>query len=93
MRSRQRFLNGGYYQALADGIISGLKQTPFGFNQTLLDIGCGEGYYLNQLHDAAINDSANLQLLGLDISKAGVRLAAKRKLGAQLVVDLSLIHI
>lgn len=53
----------------------------------MLDIGCGEGYYLNQLHDAAINDSANLQLLGLDISKAGVRLAAKRKLGAQLVVD------
>jgi 23S rRNA (guanine745-N1)-methyltransferase len=87
MRSRQRFLNGGYYQTLADGIISGLKQTPLGFNQTLLDIGCGEGYYLNQLHDAAINDFANLQLLGLDISKAGVRLAAKRKLGAQLVVD------
>ena len=26
MRSRQRFLNGGYYQTLADGIISGLKK-------------------------------------------------------------------
>ena len=87
MRSRQRFLNGGYYQTLADGIISALIKTPLGFQQTLLDIGCGEGYYLQQLRNAAMSGDANLQLLGLDISKIGVRLAAKRSLNAQLLVD------
>jgi 23S rRNA (guanine745-N1)-methyltransferase len=86
MRSRQRFLNGGYYQTLADGIISALIKTPLGFQQTLLDIGCGEGYYLQQLRDAAMSGDANLQLLGLDISKIGVRLAAKGALNAQLIV-------
>ena len=87
MRSRQRFLNNGYYQVLADGIISAINQTHLNLEQTLLDIGCGEGYYLNQLSDAAVNSEINLQLVGLDISKAGVRLAAKRKLSAQLIVD------
>jgi len=87
MRSRQRFLNNGYYQVLADGIIAAINQTHLNLEQTLLDIGCGEGYYLNQLSDAAVNSEINLQLVGLDISKAGVRLAAKRKLSAQLIVD------
>ena len=36
MRSRQRFLNGGYYQTLADGIISGVKHKPrLGFQSNL----------------------------------------------------------
>ena len=87
MRSRQRFLNGGYYQALVDGIVSALIKTPLGLHQTLLDIGCGEGYYLQQLRNTAMSDNADLQLLGLDISKIGVRLAAKRALSAQLLVD------
>ena len=87
MRSRQRFLNNGYYQVLADGIIAAIHQTHLNLEQTLLDIGCGEGYYLNQLSDAAVNSEINFQLVGLDISKAGVRLAAKRKLSAQLIVD------
>ena len=87
MRSRQRFLNGGYYQALANGIISALIKTPLGLQQTLLDIGCGEGYYLQQLRHAAMTSNTHLQLLGLDISKIGIRLAAKRTLSAQLLVD------
>ena len=87
IKSRQRFLNGGYYQPLADAIITAVSNCPLGFDQKLLDIGCGEGYYLQQLRNAAKISNANLELLGLDISKAGVRLAAKRKLDAQLVVD------
>ena len=87
IKSRQRFLNGGYYQPLADAIITAVNNCPLGFEQKLLDIGCGEGYYLQQLRNAAKISNANLELLGLDISKVGVRLAAKRKLDAQLVVD------
>ncbi|MBT3672368.1 MAG: methyltransferase domain-containing protein [Porticoccaceae bacterium] len=87
IKSRQRFLNGGYYQPLADAITTAVNNCPLGFGQNLLDIGCGEGYYLEQLRNAAKSSNASLKLLGLDISKAAVRLAAKRKLDAQLVVD------
>ena len=87
IKSRQQFLNGGYYQPLADAIAAAVNKCPLGFERKLLDIGCGEGYYLQQLRNAANISNANLELLGLDISKAGVRLAAKRKLDAQLVID------
>ena len=81
IRSRQRFLNAGYYQPLADAITQQVQQ--FGAHQRVLDIGCGEGYYLQQLHTSA----SDIQLYGIDISKTAVRLAAKRKLNAQLAVD------
>ena len=81
IRSRQRFLNGGYYQTLADAIV---KQVRIGAdNQRVLDMGCGEGYYMDQLRQG----SETLQLTGIDISKTAVRLAAKRKMNAQLAVD------
>ena len=83
IRSRQRFLNAGYYQTLANAII---EQIPtMAADSKLLDIGCGEGYYLQ-----AINKARNdLQLVGIDISKTAVRLAAKRRFPAQLAVDSS----
>ena len=82
IQSRQRFLGKGYYQVLYQAIIDCVGSLPKGFDQGLLDIGCGEGYYLDQLHKA----SATLRLAGIDISKPAVRLAAKRKTSAQLAV-------
>lgn len=81
IRSRQRFLNAGYYQPLADIIVKAVQQA--GTDQRILDMGCGEGYYMQQLRQA----SGELQLCGIDISKTAVRLAAKRKMNAQLAVD------
>ena len=81
IRSRQRFLNTGHYKFLAEGLIKQLSHMSS--EQRLLDIGCGEGYYLEQIY----RSNQSLQLVGLDISKAAVRLAAKRKLSAQLAVD------
>ena len=81
IRSRQRFLNAGYYRPLADAIAKQVLQ--LGANQRVLDIGCGEGYYMEQLRSSA----NNLELYGIDISKTAVRMAAKRKLNAQLAVD------
>ena len=81
IRSRQRFLNRGYYQSLADAIV---KQVQLGANdQRVLDMGCGEGYYMDQLRQG----SGILQLTGIDISKTAVRLAAKRRMNALLAVD------
>lgn len=81
IRSRQRFLNAGYYEDLALAIASGIEEKAA--DKRLLDIGCGEGYYLAQIRKAC----PELQLLGIDIAKTAVKLAAKRKINAQLAVD------
>jgi 23S rRNA (guanine745-N1)-methyltransferase len=83
IRSRQRFLSAGYYSSLSDAIVRQVAESAEGFNQSLIDLGCGEGHYMQQLRNA----SADLKLLGIDISKFAVRLAAKRKMDARLVVD------
>ncbi len=84
IKSRQRFLGAGFYESLGQGLAEIINQdcenTPF----NVLDIGCGEGYYLQQL--SATSTQSNLQLAGVDIAKTAVRLAAKRNLAAQLAV-------
>lgn len=76
--ARQRFLNAGYYQPIAEAL--SLAVFPEGFSPSsvsCLDAGCGEGYYMRYLaHNAPEN--TNLALLGLDISKWAVLSAAKQ---------------
>ena len=78
-RSRQNFLEKGYYSCLRDA----LKNELFSLIKQgcVCDCGCGEGYYLKGL-----NESSNLDLYGFDISKNMLRLASKRKLSASLFV-------
>ncbi len=83
IRSRQRFLGAGYYRPLSDAIVSAVVNAAGGFEQRVVDLGCGEGHYLQQLREA----SSELTLLGMDISKLAVRLAAKRNMNALLAVD------
>lgn len=66
--ARRLFLDGGYYQPLVDVIAQCLPQSDD--NGVLLDVGCGEGYYTGQM--------IYPQCYGIDISKNGVRYAAKR---------------
>jgi 23S rRNA (guanine745-N1)-methyltransferase len=112
IRSRQRFLNAGYYQPLSDAIVTAVAKAASGPEQTVLDLGCGEGYYMHQLRialdsralgsrasesrasesrapesKAPNQNTTKLNLLGMDISKFAVRLAAKRKMDARLAVD------
>jgi 23S rRNA (guanine745-N1)-methyltransferase len=97
IRSRQRFLNAGYYQPLSDAIVTAVAKAASGPEQTVLDLGCGEGYYMHQLRialdsrapesKAPNQNTTKLNLLGMDISKLAVRLAAKRKMDARLAVD------
>lgn len=70
--ARKEFLEKGYYDKFADTIskkideyLSNIK-TP-----TLLDIGCGEGYYTEKV-------SKNRSVYGIDISKDAVIAAKKR---------------
>lgn len=74
VNSRRRFLNGSYYQILPDMIANQLSnlfgKVPF----TLLDIGCGEGYYSDRL----AQNHPQCSIWGGDISKPAIMAAAKR---------------
>ena len=76
--ARRRFLNLGFYQAIAAAVSrAALADLPPMAKASCLDAGCGEGYYLRQLA-AAASDGQRLALLGLDISKWAVLSAAKQ---------------
>lgn len=78
--ARRDFLNKGYFSALSEGLCKILSS--FGKpDPKVLDICCGEGYYSEQ-----VKSRLACRLWGFDISKQMVRLAAKRKLGADFFV-------
>ncbi|KUJ81538.1 methyltransferase domain-containing protein [Microbulbifer flavimaris] len=80
LRARRHFLEAGHYRPLVEAIAALL---PFESGRQLLDVGCGEGYYTRQLCAAGWPADA---LAGVDIAKAGVRMAAKSQPGSQYVV-------
>ncbi len=69
VQARRRFLDAGHYQALADHVATVSSELCTGQGDTL-DVGCGEGYYTARLAGAGV--------VGLDLSRAGIRLAARR---------------
>ncbi|MGU3310830.1 putative RNA methyltransferase [Acinetobacter sp. M5A5_2a] len=66
--ARRAFLQGGYYQPLQHAVVALLKQLDV---KTVLDIGCGEGYYTSAMQQVAE------QCVGVDIAKNAVQRAAK----------------
>ncbi len=68
VRARRAFLDCGYYQPLSDAVNRMLDEIP---SATVLDAGCGEGYYTNRMAEAR-------DVLGIDLSRTGIESAAKR---------------
>ena len=89
IKSRQTFLNKRYYSSLSSAIVDIVASSKDGFHQNILDIGCGEGYYMNELRVASIDKKERLTLCGIDISKTAVKLAGKRKIDALISVASS----
>lgn len=79
-RARRAFLEKGYFRPLADALADTIRAAGKE-NPAVLDVCCGEGYYSEQLSRAL-----PCRLLGFDLSKEMVRLAAKRKLDALFFV-------
>ncbi len=79
MFARREFLNQGYYQHLSDRL-NELASEYADSAISILDIGCGEGYYTGRLVDALSSSSQNINIRvhGLDISKSAIRYGAKR---------------
>ena len=74
--SRRAFLDGGFYQPIADALCKLAKEA--GCTGPILDVGCGDGYY-----SAKLAQAMGQELVGLDISKEAVRYAAGRYKGHQ----------
>ena len=68
MNSRKEFLNCGYYEQLKNKILDYLEDND---NITIVDLGCGEGYYSYEL-------SFTNTVYGLDISKDMINEASKK---------------
>ncbi len=106
IQGRRRFLNLGHYDKVSDGINNTISTTlselAGNSGYSILDAGCGEGFYLQRLKDALEDNSeTNLQIdyHGIDVSKFAVRQATQRNrtiawfvasLNAPPFVDLSL---
>lgn len=75
---RHRFLNSGYYAQFADGICDCIGEylTSPG---TIIDAGCGEGYYLRRIKERFPESD----LFGIDLAKEAIKLAAKSERGRE----------
>ncbi len=88
LQSRRRFLEAGYYRFMPQAILEqagDLLGERLGEQAEALDVGCGEGYYTGLMQA----DAPYLRWSGLDISRPGVRMAAKKYRGIPFVVGSS----
>lgn len=83
IKSRNAFLNEGYYHSLSTKLSEMIEKSLNKNTASILDVGCGVGYYLSVLKNHLNNNS---KFYGIDISKPAIQIAAKRKLGANLAV-------
>lgn len=74
MQARRQFLETGYYHPLRQAIADELLSYPI---HSLLDIGCGEGYYTDYFRHTLSQADSDISVHGLDISKIAIRYAAK----------------
>ncbi len=70
-QNRQQILEAGFYQAILE-TISDLLATKLS-SKTILDIGCGEGFYSRKLQES----HSDKTFYAFDISKDSVQIAAK----------------
>lgn len=80
LRARREFLAAGYFAPL----IAPLCELIPPATQTLLDIGCGEGYFTHALQQHL---SASALVYGIDIAREGIKLAAKKYQGCYAVAS------
>ena len=70
-QNRQQILEAGFYQAILEGVSDLLATNPSA--KTVLDIGCGEGFYSRKLQESHPDKT----FYAFDISKDSVQIAAK----------------
>lgn len=77
--ARSAFLDAGYYAPLLDALCGIVVKHAKSIGQcTLLDCGCGEGYYTAGIAKALSQSGVPFQIAGIDISKFALKKAGKR---------------
>lgn len=77
--ARSEFLDTGLYQPIADFMLERIVPLLSPEQQNALaDAGCGEGYYLSQLHKRCEDEGIEAHCIGFDISKWAVQRATRR---------------
>lgn len=83
--SRKTFLENGYYNVLLGKILE-VVEAHAKNNDVILDAGCGEGWYTDNIYSHLMKKLHNVKLVGIDISKSAADYAAKRNKNIQLAV-------
>lgn len=77
--ARRRFLELDHYDFLRQALLEQIQEYKA---ESIVDLGCGEGYYTSYLAQSL----ANSQVYGVDISKDAIRYSAKRSKQVQYCV-------
>ena len=86
--ARRNFLSKDYYAPLRDALCK-LSVALTADAPAVLDAGCGEGYYTCGIYTALCSAGKEPQMVGTDISKFILRLAAKREKNIEFAVASS----
>lgn len=83
VQARTRFLDAGFYQPIAQQLSEIIFQQLSHISEAshcVFDAGCGEGYYLQQVIEAAaqLDDDTPVSFVAMDISKPAIIDASKR---------------
>lgn len=82
LRSRHEFLEKGFYKPLLDALTNEIVRIADSKHTTILDVGCGEGYYTANI----CKNVKNADVYGIDISKEALIFAARRDSNLSLAV-------
>lgn len=82
LKSRHNFLEKGYYKPLLETLTAEVLKKSDGRNITVLDVGCGEGYYTANIKKSV----EGCDMYGIDISKDALIYANKRDKSISLAV-------
>ena len=86
--ARREFLSKDYYRPLKDALCAlAIQYTAVA--PTILDTGCGEGYYTAGIYHALVEAGKSPRMAGIDISKFILRYAAKREKAIEWAVASS----
>lgn len=81
--ARTRFLDGDHYAPLRDALCRLIAaRSP----ETLLDSGCGEGYYTAGVCAALREQAPGFRAAGVDLSRSALKKAARRDKSAEFAV-------
>ncbi|MGL6119446.1 MAG: methyltransferase domain-containing protein [Fusobacteriaceae bacterium] len=85
--SRKNFLEKGYYKGISEKVNEVILEELQEKNEVnILDIGCGEGYYTENLRKKLEEKNKKNRILGIDISKEAVISASKSYKNIEWVV-------